>query len=72
MRVVSRGLLGGCAAGERGELEQRLGGGGAVERSVVGDRAEVGAVGAAVVGVQVDDQLRAERAEWERQVSATR
>src|ERR1700694_2562508 len=56
-RVVRLGLFGGRAAVQRPELEQGLGGGGAVEVAVVAGRAVVGAVGAAVVGVQVRDQL---------------
>ena len=63
--VVGVGLSGRGAAWERGELEQRGWGGGAVEVAVVADRAVVGAVGAAVVGVKIDDQLGAESAERE-------
>ena len=65
--VVGVGLSGRGAAWERGELEQRGWGGGAVEVAVVAGRAVVGAVGAAVVGVKIDDQLGAELAEGERE-----
>ena len=65
--VVVLGLLDGGAGRERGEFEQGGGGGGAVEVAVVAGRAHVGAVGAAVVGVQVHDQLGAERADRERE-----
>ena len=61
------GLLGGGAGRKGGEFEQRGGGGGAVELAVCADRTVVGAFGAAVVGVQVDDQLAAERADGERE-----
>jgi hypothetical protein len=64
--VVRGGVLGGGAAGQRPEFEQGGGGSGAVEVAVVDDRAVVGAVGAAVVGVQILDQVDAERSERER------
>ncbi len=66
--VVFGGLLGARAAREWLGLEQGGGGGGAVEVAVVAGRAHVGAVRAAVVGVQVLDQVGAERADRERPV----
>jgi hypothetical protein len=65
--VVRVGLLVGGGGEQRGEVEQAVGGGGAVELTVGGDRAVVGGLGAAVVGVQVDDQLHAEGAQGERE-----
>ena len=49
--VVCLGLLGGGCAWQRSDVEQGGRGGGAVEVPVGADRAVVGAVGAAVVGV---------------------
>ena len=60
------GLLGAGAAWEWSEGEQGGGGGGAAEVAVVDGRAVVGAVRAAVVGVQIVDQARAERSDGER------
>ena len=66
--VVFGGLLGARAAREWLGLEQGGGGGGAVEVAVGAGCAHVGAVRAAVVGVQVLDQVGAERADRERPV----
>ncbi len=65
--VVSFGLFGGGGRGQRAELEQRAWGGGAVELTVGAGGALMGGFGAAVVGVQVDDQLDVEAAEGERE-----
>ena len=64
--VVDGGLLGARAAWEWSEREQGGGGGGAVEAAVCAGRAVVGAVRAAVVGVQVVDQVDPELADRER------
>src|ERR1022692_2327503 len=61
--VVCGDLLGGGGGGQRAEFQQQSGGGRAVEVSVGDDRAVVGALGAAVVGVQVLNELRAGLAE---------
>src|SRR5579875_2275534 len=63
LRVMLRALLRGGGAGQRPELEQGAGGARAVEAAVGDDRAGVGAPGAAVVGVQVLDELRARGAQ---------
>src|SRR5258707_10153673 len=57
--VVVRGLLPGGGAGERPELQQRAGGPGAGEAAVADDRAVVGALLAAGVGLEVPDERRA-------------
>ena len=54
---------GGVPGGQRAELQQRRGGGGAVEVPVGDDRAVVGSLRAAVVGVEVLDELGAGVAE---------
>ncbi len=59
-------LLVGGGARERLQLEQRCGGGGAVEVSVGEDRAHVGAVRSAVVGVQLLDEARADLPDRQR------
>ena len=59
LRVVGCGLFPGGAAGQRAEFQQRAGCRGAVEVAVGDDGAVVGAFGAAVVRVQVLDELRA-------------
>ena len=64
--VVRGGLLAGGAGGQRPELEQRLGRGGAVQAAVGDDGAVVGAAGAAVGWVQVLDQLGAGGAQRDR------
>ena len=58
LAVVVRGLLPGGGAGEWPELQQRARCLGAVEVPVADDRALVGALRAAVVRVQVLDELR--------------
>ena len=63
--VVGGGLFGGRGAWEWSELQEGGGGGGAVEPAVCADRAVVGAVRAAVVGVQVADQVDPELADRE-------
>jgi hypothetical protein len=51
----------------RGQLQQRLRGGRAVQIAVADDSALVSALGSAVAGLQVDDQLRADAARfWQR------
>ena len=63
LRVVRGDLVCGGGGGQRAEVQQRLRGGGAVEVAVGDDRAVVGALGAAVVRVQVLDELGAGGAE---------
>ena len=59
--VVRGDVVAAGVAGERPESGEGAGGGRAVEVPVGDDRAVVGALGAAVVGVQVLDQLRRRR-----------
>ena len=63
LAVVVRGLLFGGGAGQRPEFQQRAGRARAVQVAVGDDGAVVGALGAAVVGVEVLDELRAGGAE---------
>jgi len=57
--VVRGGLFFGRVAGQWPQFQQRARGLGAVQAAVADDRAVVGALGAAVVRVQVLDELRA-------------
>ena len=66
LAVVVRGLLFGGGAGQRPEFQQRAGRGRAVEVAVGDDGAVVGAPGAAVVRVQVLDELGAGGAQRQR------
>ena len=59
LAVVVRGLLFGGGAGERPEFGQRPRCLGAVQVAVADDRAVVGALGAAVMGMEVLDELGA-------------
>ena len=59
LRVVRGGLFRGGVAGQRTEFQQGAGRGRAVQVAVGDDRAVVGALGAAVVRVQVLDELGA-------------
>jgi hypothetical protein len=59
LAVVVRGLFPGGGAGGRPELQQRPGRLGAVEAAVADDRALVGALRAAVVGMEVLDEAGA-------------
>ena len=72
LAVVVRGLLAGGGAGERAEFQQRAGCARAVEVPVGDDGAVVGALGAAVVRVQVLDELRAGGRSGSAQASASR
>jgi hypothetical protein len=66
--VVRLPLVGVCAPRERSELEQRLGGGRAVEVAVEADRALVGALHSLVVGVEVVDEADAAAPQRQRPV----
>ena len=70
--VMDGDLLLFCAGRERAECKQRLGCGGAVEVAVCEDRALVGALRAAVVGVQVLDECRAQAPNGSAQLSGSR
>ena len=61
--VVGGDLVCGGGGGQRAQAQQRLRGGGAVQVAVGDDRALMGALGAAVVRVQVLDQPGAGGAE---------
>ena len=63
LAVVAGDLFARRAGGERPEFQQRAGGYRAVQVPVADDGAVVGAFGAAVVWVQILDQLRAGGAE---------
>ena len=64
--VVRGGLFRGSGAGERPEFQQRAGGARAIEAAVGDDGAVVGAFGAAVVRVEVLDELGTGCAERDR------
>jgi len=66
---VGGGFLVGGVAGERPDLEEGHRGGGAVEVAVGDDRAVEGALGAAVVGVEILDELGAGGAQGEASTS---
>ena len=65
LAVVRGGLLGGGVAGWRPEFQQGAGGGRALQVPVGDDGAVVGALGAAVVRVQVLDELCPGGPEWD-------
>ena len=72
LAVVVRGLVRGGGAGQRPEFQQGAGRGRAVQVPVGDDGAVVGAFGAAVVRVQVLDELRAGRRSGSAQAPASR